>query len=164
MLSPVTHDRSCFIEQKKEAQRDQITPGALWRELCYLSGDLGAETQPRWAGASCESSAPNYNSQEAPGAHSPRDVTAAEGASGSASPAGGLLGRSSRTRPWLWPRGKWSYPLRPCREGFAARARRLRPCSGLLERAWTGVGGLGDWHLPYGEDRSPTPLDPTPPL
>ncbi|TKC50484.1 hypothetical protein EI555_019111, partial [Monodon monoceros] len=47
---------------------------------------------------------------EAPGAHSPRDVTAAEGASGSASPAGGLLGRSSRT-PALALAPRWELLL-----------------------------------------------------
>ncbi|KAJ8798706.1 hypothetical protein J1605_016509 [Eschrichtius robustus] len=132
--------------QKTEAQRDQITPGALWRELCHLFGDLGAETQPRWAGASCESSAPNYNSQEAPGAHSPRDVTAAEGASGSASPAGGRLGRSSRTPALaLAPRYAGQTPAgvrrrrirgqpRPLNEG--ARDQRER---GLRFSGWKGL-------------------------
>lgn len=44
----------------------------------------------------CESSAANYNSQEAPGAHSPRDVAAAEGGGSSASLVG-LQGGSART-------------------------------------------------------------------
>ncbi|KAI5131927.1 Thioredoxin Domain-Containing Protein 5 [Manis pentadactyla] len=44
-----------------------------------------------------ESLASNYSSQEALGAQSPRDVTAAEGADGSAIPAGRLLGLCPRT-------------------------------------------------------------------
>lgn len=44
-----------------------------------------------------EFSSPNYRSQETPGAYRPRDVTAAEGAGGSARRASRLLGRSART-------------------------------------------------------------------
>lgn len=45
----------------------------------------------------CESFFPNYNSQEALDAHSPRDVTAAEGEGSSGNLAYRLLGGYSRT-------------------------------------------------------------------
>lgn len=51
----------------------------------------------------------NYNSQEALGTHSPRDVTAGEGEGGLGQPGGSTapavpLGPG----PSVWPRGKWT--------------------------------------------------------
>ena len=108
-----------------------------------------------WA-RGCESSAPNYNSQEAPGAHSPRDVTAAEGAGGEARPAPSTVGLfRSDPGPGSGPAVRGA-----TREDHAAKAlHHATAASAFALDRWSAHGGRG-WgggrHLPYGGDAGRT--------
>lgn len=96
----------------------------------------------------CESSFPNYNSQKASDAHSPRDVTAAEG-------EGRLARRACRLLvtlgpgPWLGFRGKWSNSRRLCPWRFCSVCQQPPPLYkldwGLPSTIWSreGAGNPG---------------------